>query len=88
MLILHFDSMLFSCLELPSITTSDLANSVISLLRGAGLLDNLTKIVEKTRTQDEHLLTDKLEMVKGMLTFTPLTSNRCKYHQGQIHSKG
>ena len=46
---------------------ADLAPSVVSLLRGAGLLGNLAEIAEKKRTQDEHLLTDKLEMVKGMV---------------------
>ena len=49
-------------------TTGDMANSVISLLKGAGLLDNLAEIAEKKRTQDEHVLTDKLEMVKGINT--------------------
>ncbi len=44
---------------------NDLASSVINLLKGAGLLGNITEIAEKKRCEDEHLLTDKLEMVKG-----------------------
>jgi len=48
-------------------TSNDLASSVVNLLRGAGLLGNLAEIAEKKRAQDEHLLTDKLEMVKGMV---------------------
>lgn len=50
-----------------SIATTEMANSVITLLRGAGLLDNLTEMAEKSRIEDEHVLTEKLEMVKGML---------------------
>ena len=50
-----------------SIATTEMANSVITLLRGAGLLDNLTEMAEKRRIEDEHVLTEKLEMVKGML---------------------
>ena len=46
--------------------TNDLASSVVNLLKGAGLLGNLAEIAEKKRAQDEHLLTDKLEMVKGI----------------------
>jgi len=49
---------------LQNATTNDLASSVVNLLKGAGLLGNLAEIAEKKRTQDEHLLTDKLEMVK------------------------
>ena len=45
--------------------TNDFASSVVNLLKGAGLLGNLAEIAEKKRAQDEHLLTDKLEMVKG-----------------------
>lgn len=56
-----------SCLELQSVTPLDLPNSVITLLQGAGLLQNLTQIAEQTRSEDEHVLTDKLEMVKGTL---------------------
>ena len=48
-------------------TSNDLASSVVNLLRGAGLLGNLAEIAEKKRVQDEHLLTDKLEMVKGIM---------------------
>lgn len=50
-----------------SIATTEMANSVITLLRGAGLLDNLTEIAEKRRIEDEHVLSEKLEMVKGIL---------------------
>ena len=39
--------------------------SVLSLLQGAGLLQNLTQIAEKTRNEDELVLTDKMELVKG-----------------------
>ena len=46
--------------------TNDLASSVVNLLKGAGLLGNLAEIAEKKRAQDEHLLTDKLELVKGI----------------------
>ena len=45
---------------------NDLASSVVNLLKGAGLLGNLAEIAEKKRAQDEHLLTDKLELVKGI----------------------
>ena len=45
---------------------NDLASSVVNLLKGAGLLGNIAEIAEKKRAQDEHLLTDKLEMVKGI----------------------
>ena len=55
------------CTEMQSIATTEMANSVITLLRGAGLLDNLTEMAEKRRIEDEHVLTEKLEMVKGML---------------------
>ena len=51
------------CLDL----TFDSGNPVLSLLQGAGLLQNLTQIAEKARDEDNHVLTDKLEMVKGML---------------------
>ncbi|XP_020602915.1 uncharacterized protein LOC110041927 isoform X2 [Orbicella faveolata] len=47
-------------------TTNDFASSVVNLLKGAGLLGNLAEIAEKKRAQDEHVLTDKLEMVKGI----------------------
>ena len=50
-----------------SFATTEMANSVITLLRGAGLLDNLTEIAEKRRIEDEYVLTEKLERVKGML---------------------
>lgn len=50
-----------------SVAATEMANSVITLLRGAGLLDNLTEIAEKRRIEDEYVLTEKLEMVKGML---------------------
>lgn len=55
------------CTEMQSIATTEMANSVITLLRGAGLLDNLTEIAEKRRIEDEHVLSEKLEMVKGIL---------------------
>ena len=45
---------------------NDLASSVVNLLKGAGLLGNIAEIAVKKRAQDEHLLTDKLEMVKGI----------------------
>ena len=51
----------------PDIATNDLASSVVNLLRGAGLLSNIAEIAEKKRSEDEHLLTDKLEMVKGIM---------------------
>ncbi|KAL9974856.1 hypothetical protein ACROYT_G011952 [Oculina patagonica] len=47
-----------------NVPNNDLASSVINLLKGAGLLGNITEIAEKKRCEDEHLLTDKLEMVK------------------------
>lgn len=49
---------------LKSVTMSDLASSMVSLLRGAGILSNITEIAEKTRVQGENQLADKLEMVK------------------------
>ena len=62
-----------------SITTTDMANSVITLLRGAGLLNNLTEIAEKRRIEDEHVLTDKLEMVKGSTTISYAHYFLCTY---------
>lgn len=44
--------------------TCDSGNSVLALLQGAGLLQNLTQIAEKARNEDERVLTDKLELVK------------------------
>ena len=64
-MILPYPSIILDLLQ--NATTNDLASSVVNLLKGAGLLGNLAEIAEKKRTQDEHLLTDKLEMVKGML---------------------
>lgn len=66
--------------EMQSITTTDMANSVITLLRGAGLLDNLTEIAEKRRIEDEHVLTDKLEMVKE-------TNNELESRNKEIEEK-
>ena len=43
-------------------------SSLLNFLRGAGLLENVTKLANDTRQEDENLLKDKLRAVHGEKT--------------------
>ena len=60
--ILHLLKLCSGCLPCSS---SEVAGSMVALLKGAGLLSNLKELAEQRRAEDEQVLTEKLEQVKG-----------------------